>query len=112
MNCEFCNSAVHIWFQCPKKPDGWKPARLANKSTAARKDVRSGEEARTATAPSPAIKQRAKQRAEAGTQALPVDTSSKRGRKPVDNPTPRQLYQRQLMRDRRARLKAQKEQGE
>ena len=31
MNCEFCQSPVHIWFQCPKKPDGWKPARLAKK---------------------------------------------------------------------------------
>lgn len=55
MNCEFCQSPAHIWFQCPRKPDGWKPARLANKSrlvisdqyvgvntepsTAARKDV-------------------------------------------------------------------------
>lgn len=34
MNCEYCQSPVHIWFQCPKKPDGWKPARLAKKSTA------------------------------------------------------------------------------
>lgn len=32
MNCEFCSSPVHVWFQCPKKPDGWKPARLAKKS--------------------------------------------------------------------------------
>ena len=32
MNCEYCQSPVHIWFQCPKKPDGWKPARLAKKS--------------------------------------------------------------------------------
>ena len=32
MNCEFCQSPVHIWFQCPKKPDGWMPARLAKKS--------------------------------------------------------------------------------
>lgn len=32
MNCEFCQSAVHIWFDCPKKPKGWKPARLAKKS--------------------------------------------------------------------------------
>lgn len=29
MNCEYCQSPAHIWFQCPKKPDGWKPARLA-----------------------------------------------------------------------------------
>ncbi len=33
MICEFCQSPVHIWFQCPKKPDGWKPARLATKDT-------------------------------------------------------------------------------
>lgn len=38
--------------------------------------MRSGEEARAATAPNPAIKQRAKQRAVAGTQALPVDASA------------------------------------
>lgn len=36
MNCEYCQSPAHIWFQCPKKPDGWKPARLAKKSAAAR----------------------------------------------------------------------------
>lgn len=69
MNCEYCQSPAHIWFQCPKKPDGWKPARLTkfevadyspdvdgraelgkgkksrhgpqSKSTAARKDVQS-----------------------------------------------------------------------
>ena len=34
MNCEFCQSPVHIWFQCPKKPEGWKPARLAKKVAA------------------------------------------------------------------------------
>lgn len=27
-NCEFCHSPAHIWFNCPKKPDGWKPDRL------------------------------------------------------------------------------------
>jgi len=32
MNCEFCHSPAHIWFDCPKKPVGWKPARLATKS--------------------------------------------------------------------------------
>lgn len=36
MNCEYCQSQVHIWFQCPKKPDGWKPARLAKRSTGAK----------------------------------------------------------------------------
>ncbi len=28
MNCEFCGSPAHVWFNCPKKPDGWKPDRL------------------------------------------------------------------------------------
>lgn len=37
-NCEFCQSPAHVWFNCLKKPDGWKPDRL--KETAARKDVR------------------------------------------------------------------------
>lgn len=27
-NCEFCQSPAHIWYACPKKPDGWKPDRL------------------------------------------------------------------------------------
>lgn len=27
-NCEFCDSPVHIWLDCKKKPDGWKPDRL------------------------------------------------------------------------------------
>lgn len=38
MNCECCQSPVHIWFDCPKKPVGWKPARLA-KSTAVGNNV-------------------------------------------------------------------------
>lgn len=83
MNCEYCQSPAHIWFQCPKKPDGWKPARLAtkratpeitpgqislvdrgrgpHKSTAAPKMATSltGDGGRTP---------------HAGTQALPVDT--------------------------------------
>lgn len=29
-NCEFCSSPAHVWFNCPKKPDGWKPDRLKN----------------------------------------------------------------------------------
>lgn len=34
MNCEFCQSPAHVWFQCPKKPDGWKPVRLAQSNQA------------------------------------------------------------------------------
>jgi hypothetical protein len=34
MNCEFCQSPVHIWFDCPKKPKGWRPARLAKSNQA------------------------------------------------------------------------------
>ncbi len=26
--CEFCGSPAHVWFNCTKKPDGWKPERL------------------------------------------------------------------------------------
>lgn len=40
---------------------------------------------------------------------VPGPGQTKRGRKPLSDPTPRQLYQRELMRQRRARLKAQKE---
>ena len=43
MNCEFCQSPVHIWFQCPKKPDGWKPARLANKNSPAMASEQGGQ---------------------------------------------------------------------
>lgn len=30
-NCEFCHSPAHVWFNCPKKPDGWKPERLKSR---------------------------------------------------------------------------------
>ena len=106
MNCEFCQSPVHIWFQCPKKPDGWKPERLAMKSvssraaepsvehrasTAARKagpaldrQVSAKSEKAYSTGDSPAGERPgrrgdSKQRVAkipAGTQALPVDTNS------------------------------------
>lgn len=32
MNCEFCGSPAHIWFNCKLKPDGWMPARLKKMS--------------------------------------------------------------------------------
>jgi len=41
---------------------------------------------------------------DAGSSPAAVDTS-KRGRKPLADPTPRQLYQRELMRKRRAAAK-------
>lgn len=33
MNCEFCGSPAHIWYNCQKKPAGWKPERMRKKST-------------------------------------------------------------------------------
>lgn len=71
MNCEFCSSPIHVWFQCPKKPDGWRPARLAKESTAALMEVpvkQGGALTRTASRPMQATEP-------AGTQALPVDTN-------------------------------------
>lgn len=86
MNCEFCQSPVHIWFDCPKKPSGWKPARLAAKSTAAGKDRLRRTSTRELHPLGPAMMlysppeggdAGSKERAlEAGTQALPVDTNS------------------------------------
>jgi hypothetical protein len=29
MNCEYCGSPAHVWYDCRKKPDGWKPERMA-----------------------------------------------------------------------------------
>ena len=66
MNCEFCQSPVHIWFQCPKKPDGWKPARLAKRSTERKnKPVANGD--------APAVSLGPEDRASGAKQA--VDTS-------------------------------------
>lgn len=39
MNCEFCGSPAHVWFSCPKKPDGWKPDRLKRSRLASDDEV-------------------------------------------------------------------------
>lgn len=152
MNCEFCQSPAHIWFQCPRKPDGWKPARLAKKSrlvipdqhvgmntepsTAARKDVRVPEPSvltsrkAKATLPgsTPGAGMANDVAASAGTQALPVEPNNgvaqkaeRRSPKPdvvgsnstaiakFDRQAWMREYMRTYMRDRRAKLKAQRE---
>lgn len=91
MACEFCGSPAHVWFNCTKKPDGWKPERL-KQSTAERKVAPSG-----AVAP--------KKAAVAGTQAPPVETK-KRGR-PRIHPD-RKAYKAANERERRAKLKSKK----
>lgn len=74
MNCEYCQSPVHIWIHCVKKPVGWKPERLAKKSTAALMEVQAimtgliEDDAIDARYPKPPV---------AGTRALPVDTKSR-----------------------------------
>lgn len=25
VSCAYCSSPNHVWWDCPKKPDGWKP---------------------------------------------------------------------------------------
>ena len=93
-NCEFCNSPAHVWFNCPKKPDGWKPDRLkrpivgppkngpATKSTAAltegpgKTTVRSNATAQSASdgiTGDSARKRVPGRKSPAGTQAPPVD---------------------------------------
>ena len=79
-NCEFCSSPAHVWFNCTKKPDGWKPDRLKAASLA---------EAQPDVVPS-----------------TPPAGHTKRGRPLSPDPkSPRAAYQRKLMRERRAKVK-------
>jgi len=118
--CNICNhrhaGVAHVWGDSPAQiaaPSVKVIDVVAKKSTAARKDVRVGKMAAGDRALSPSETPAPPETSghasakSAGTQALPVDTNStsKRGRKPVADPTPRQIYQRELMRKRRAAAK-------
>ena len=76
MNCEYCQSTQHAYLNCPKKPDGWKPERMARRSTAARKDVPVRKH-RSLVGPSRVENSKISADAKTdGTQAHPVDTMS------------------------------------
>lgn len=108
IECAYCGRVGHAWFQCARRPEGWKPE--ANQSTAARKDVRdnSTEGGRPAGALDPA----AATTPPADTQALPVDPIPKRGPgRPSQGKTKpeRATYMREYMRERRAKLRGKTE---
>lgn len=98
MNCEYCHKPGHVWFQCPKKPNGWKPERLAKKRD---------------SFPSSGCKP----------DDSEIEGSVSRGSNPRNPTKPnrkdtrkgdrhRPGYYRDYMRKYRAKLKAQKEMGE
>ena len=89
--CEYCHRSGHVWFQCPKKPDGWKPERLAKKS---------GMEAKKAKGviPGSAATRKA--------TALPSPSPKRKDTRKGDRHSPG--YMAKYMREYRAKLKAQK----
>lgn len=82
-NCEFCGSPAHVWFNCSKKPDGWRPERLKHGKPAAP----APEAAPARPEPKPKIKH------PGGRPRLHAD---------------RRAYKTQKERERRARIKAEK----
>lgn len=87
------------------------PCRVAKKSTAARKDVLTNRPGRAGSTPASSTTRgdmgKSEARPTAGTQALPVDTTPKLGRPRIH--ADRKAYKAQKERERRARLKAERE---
>lgn len=115
MTCQFCGSAIHVWWDCPKKSDGWKPQSV---STAARTDA-----PRKATEATRVHPVRTGIEVEVGTQAPPVDISGFMTQADAIDPWPlieaelkrrgrprngfdKAAYNRDYMRKRRAAAKA------
>src|SRR6478609_7548320 len=80
MNCEFCHKPTHVWYECKDKPPGWKPARLAKKSTATR--IENGSRQSSLSTVPDALGSGRSRRAKdlpqsvAAADVLPVDTNS------------------------------------
>ena len=83
-NCLYCNSPAHVWWDCAKKPAGWRPS-FKSKPTDPVEPIEVAE-----AAPDGKISKKPAVQAKRGRPATGFDKTA---------------YQRELMRKRRARLK-------
>lgn len=84
--CRYCGGP-HPWWDCRKKPEGWKPA------------AKAPEEEPAVLEPDGTL-----------TTLSAYNAKRSRGRPPSDNPkSPRAEYQREYMRQRRAKQKEKKD---